>query len=79
MRHRAGIGISERSDAVVVIVSEETGTLSVAIDGMLKRHLAKDTFEMLMRNELVSSKNSKRKAKKQNTRKTNANKEEHKK
>ena len=39
MRHRAGIGMSENADAVVVIVSEETGSISVAIGGMLKRHL----------------------------------------
>ena len=39
MRHRAGIGMSENSDAVVVIVSEETGSISVAINGMLKLHL----------------------------------------
>ena len=45
MRHRAGIGMSEASDAVVVIVSEETGTISVAIGGMLKRHLAPPTLE----------------------------------
>jgi diadenylate cyclase len=53
MRHRAGIGMSERSDAVVVIVSEETGSISVAVDGMLKRHLTSDTFEKLLTNELV--------------------------
>jgi len=53
MRHRAGVGISERSDAVAVIVSEQSGTISVAIDGMLKRHLTKDTFEMLLKNELM--------------------------
>lgn len=53
MRHRAGIGMSERSDAVVVIVSEETGSISVAVDGMLKRHLTSDTFERLLTNELV--------------------------
>ena len=37
-RHRAGIGMSENSDAVVVIVSEETGVISVALDGHLTRH-----------------------------------------
>ncbi len=52
-RHRAGIGMSEVSDAVVVIVSEETGTISVAISGMLKRHLAPQTLEKLLLNELA--------------------------
>lgn len=52
-RHRAGIGTSEVSDAVVVIVSEETGTISVAIGGMLKRHLAPQTLEKLLTNELI--------------------------
>ena len=51
-RHRAGVGMSEASDAVVVIVSEETGTISVAIGGMLKRHLAPQTLEKLLHNEL---------------------------
>lgn len=51
-RHRAGVGMSENSDAVVVIVSEETGTISVAVGGMLKRHLAPQTLERLLRNEL---------------------------
>ena len=52
-RHRAGVGMSESSDAVVVIVSEETGTISVAVGGMLKRHLAPQTLERLLRNELM--------------------------
>ena len=52
-RHRAGIGMSEVSDAVVIVVSEETGSISVAVDGMLKRHLAHDTFEKILRNELM--------------------------
>ena len=51
-RHRAGVGMSEVSDAVVVIVSEETGTISVAVGGMLKRHLAPQTLEKLLHNEL---------------------------
>lgn len=53
MRHRAGIGMSENSDAVVAIVSEETGSISVAIGGMLKRHLKPETLENLLRNELL--------------------------
>ncbi len=53
MRHRAGIGMSENSDAVVVIVSEETGSISVAIGGMLKRHLMPETLGKLLRNELL--------------------------
>ena len=53
MRHRAGIGASEQTDAVVAIVSEETGSISVAVGGMLKRHLSPDTLERLLRNELL--------------------------
>ncbi len=58
MRHRAGIGMSENSDAVVVIVSEETGSISVAIGGMLKRHLKPETLENLLRNELLPQEDS---------------------
>ncbi len=56
-RHRAGVGMSEVSDAVVVIVSEETGTISVAVGGMLKRHLAPQTLGRLLHNELHAGEN----------------------
>lgn len=58
-RHRAGIGMSEVSDAVVVIVSEETGTISVAVSGMLKRHLAPQTLEKLLLSELAPKREAK--------------------
>ena len=58
-RHRAGVGMSEASDAVVVIVSEETGTISVAVGGMLKRHLAPQTLERLLIQELCPVDNQK--------------------
>jgi len=51
-RHHAAVGTSEVSDAVVVVVSEETGAISVAVGGMLKRHLAPQTLDKLLHNEL---------------------------
>ena len=62
MRHRAGIGMSEHCDAVVAIVSEETGSISVAVGGMLKRHLAPETLERLLRNELLNDKEEEKKS-----------------
>ncbi len=52
-RHKAAVGISEVTDAVAVVVSEETGVISVAVGGMLKRHLAPQTLERLLRTELI--------------------------
>jgi diadenylate cyclase len=49
-RHRAGIGITERSDAVAVMVSEETGAISVAVDGKLTRFLDGKTLKRILKN-----------------------------
>ena len=52
-RHRAGLGMSENYDSISVIVSEETGAISLAQGGMLKRHLAPETLERLLIQELL--------------------------
>ena len=54
-RHRAAVGMSESADSVLVVVSEETGSISVAIGGMLKRHLSPDMLRKLLENELLDS------------------------
>ncbi|WP_071027694.1 diadenylate cyclase CdaA [Peptoniphilus raoultii] len=47
-RHRAGIGISERSDCLSIMVSEETGQISTASDGVISRYLDLETLEQLL-------------------------------
>ncbi len=54
-RHRAAVGMSESADSVIVVVSEETGSISVAIGGMLKHHLSPDMLRKLLENELLDS------------------------
>ena len=48
-RHRAAIGISEQSDAIVVVVSEETGTISIARGGRLTRHLDSEKLKQSLK------------------------------
>ena len=51
-RHRAALGISEESDAVAIVVSEETGKLSIAIGGVLNHNLSIDEVRMTLVEEL---------------------------
>jgi diadenylate cyclase len=51
-RHRAGLGLSERVDAVLIIVSEETGRISVAVDGELKAGLSPDELRHMLSSEI---------------------------
>ena len=53
-RHRASIGITEHSDAVVVVVSEETGVISCVVGGNLRRYLTPETLTKLLRTELMA-------------------------
>ncbi|HAP79820.1 MAG TPA: TIGR00159 family protein [Ruminococcus sp.] len=53
-RHRAAIGMSENSDAVVIVVSEETGQISVAMDGVLTRDYTHEKLKNLLIQELIS-------------------------
>lgn len=53
-RHRAGIGITENSDAVALIVSEETGAISISIDGKLSRFLDVKSVERILLNIYLS-------------------------
>jgi diadenylate cyclase len=47
-RHRAALGIAEESDAIALVVSEENGRLSIAVDGELNYNLTLDEFRMLL-------------------------------
>ena len=59
-RHRAGLGMSENSDAVVVIVSEETGTISTAVEGTLRRDYTPESLGEFLTAELLSDGTRKR-------------------
>ncbi|MDQ0190446.1 TIGR00159 family protein [Alicyclobacillus cycloheptanicus] len=55
-RHRAAIGLTEQSDAVTVVVSEETGQISVAVDGVLTRNLSENALTELLQSLLMPRK-----------------------
>ena len=55
-RHRAALGISEESDCIALVISEETGKISIAIDGMLNYNLSLDDARMILIEELKPKK-----------------------
>ena len=58
-RHRAGIGITESTDAVSVIVSEETGVISAAINGAIRRNLSPEALENVLIHEIIEVQDNK--------------------
>lgn len=74
-RHRAAIGMSENSDAIIIVVSEETGAISIAENGELFRGYSKDTLKKTLRGKLLPEKPAKEKSPKEKPPKDTAHKD----
>ena len=61
-RHRAAIGLTEENDAVAIVVSEETGGLSLAVDGLIERGLSVDDLRTRLRSLILQRRSTARKA-----------------
>lgn len=64
-RHRAAVGISEKSDAIIVVVSEETGNISVVENGRIDRYLDEDSLKKRLRKGLSLAKKESKKEEKE--------------
>ena len=55
-RHRAALGLSEQTDALVFVVSEETGSISVALNGKLDFGITKDSLRLYLEQHIAARK-----------------------
>ncbi|HDT7883860.1 TPA: DNA integrity scanning protein DisA nucleotide-binding domain protein, partial [Enterococcus faecium] len=60
-RHRAAVGISEVSDAITIVVSEETGDVSITLDNELMAGLSQQEYLAILRRELIAEEKTKNK------------------
>jgi diadenylate cyclase len=60
LRHRAGLGLSEETDALIIIVSEETGIVSICHRGKIERNFDPETFQARLAELLLLEKDEKK-------------------
>lgn len=53
LRHRAGLGMSKETDAMIIIVSEERGTITVAHNGKISKPLSAEELQQILSNEIL--------------------------